>query len=450
MHSISRHEGSRYILKGRFRLRYVSVVVAVLILIVIGFRHEQTPRFYIFFGGSGFVAGVLGKRWFRESIERKMITVLVVCLSCTVLFGVAFLIVESSCFLCATKDEYRGSPEVFFPLVLDSEVSDSVNMAGSRVALLNEYGPTEIRRVIEKMSHYGWRSNLTLLLLALLLCSFTATIPIMTMNWELRTVNDKKLFISYSHDSEPHKQRVLDLAQQLRVDGIDVSLDRFVQSPPEGWPLWMLRQIDWADYVLCIFTERYHERCLGNQKPGEGKGVAWESTIMFNSLYGNPHFNTKFVPIVFDSGDEKWIVPPMHGFSHFRIQKLDLSAPGGYQDVYRLVTEQPMVTPAGIGTIHKLPPAKPRVTVKQTYSPSPSSPSIPIISIMQESELRKRLGELLPSMIDSIVADMEAESYVSGQNAPIAGRAIELVKFAKARSELDKLIKLYLEIISPK
>jgi hypothetical protein len=39
-----------------------------------------------------------------------------------------------------------------------------------------------------------------------------------------------KVFISYSHDSPGHCDWVLDLAQQLRRDGIDAELDQFHQS----------------------------------------------------------------------------------------------------------------------------------------------------------------------------------------------------------------------------
>lgn len=258
-----------------------------------------------------------------------------------------------------------------------------------------------------------------------------------------------KLFISYSHDSESHKQRVLDLAQQLRQDGIDVSLDRFVQSPPEGWPLWMLRQIDWADYVLCIFTERYNRRCLGEETPGEGKGVAWESTIMFNVLYGNPHFNSKFLPIFLDTHDERWIVDPMQGFSRFHIQSLELNVTGGYQNLYRLITGQPEVTPKGIGPIRKLAPAKYLSTVQQPVEPNTQQPLVVTKPNMDEIELRRRLSELLPSMFGTLVSDMAADQFILGSNAAPADRAIELVKFAKSKGQLNKLTNLYLELISP-
>ncbi len=171
---------------------------------------------------------------------------------------------------------------------------------------------------------------------------------------------------------------------------------------------------------------------------------------MFNILYGNSHFNSKFIPVVFDEQDKQWIVRPMQGFSRYSLKTLDVSSPGGYQDVYRSITKQPAVTPAGIGSIRNLPSAKPLAIVQQIDLPIQSSPPILTIPTMDESELRRRLGELLPAMFDSVSADMGAEGYVSGQSAPIISRAIELVKFAKARGELNKLINLYLEIISPK
>ena len=36
-----------------------------------------------------------------------------------------------------------------------------------------------------------------------------------------------KVFISYSHDSQEHKDRVLSLADRLRSDGIDCNIDQY-------------------------------------------------------------------------------------------------------------------------------------------------------------------------------------------------------------------------------
>ena len=49
-----------------------------------------------------------------------------------------------------------------------------------------------------------------------------------------------RVFISYSHVSDEHADRVLALADALRHGGLDVILDQYVHpAPDEGWPRWM-------------------------------------------------------------------------------------------------------------------------------------------------------------------------------------------------------------------
>ena len=79
-----------------------------------------------------------------------------------------------------------------------------------------------------------------------------------------------KVFISYSHDSSEHAARVLALADHFIQDGLDCILDQYEGNPPEGWPLWMDRQIEQADYVLMICTETYHNRVMGKEQAGVG------------------------------------------------------------------------------------------------------------------------------------------------------------------------------------
>lgn len=72
--------------------------------------------------------------------------------------------------------------------------------------------------------------------------------------------NSPKVFISYSHDSKEHKDRVLKLAQSLRKDGVNCNLDRYDTSPKKGWRRWMESQIKEATYVLVICTQTYCRR----------------------------------------------------------------------------------------------------------------------------------------------------------------------------------------------
>ena len=67
------------------------------------------------------------------------------------------------------------------------------------------------------------------------------------------------VFLSYSHDNEEHRTRVLSLSERLRRDGFDARLDRYVNgSPAQGWPRWMLDQLDDAVWVLVVCTETYY------------------------------------------------------------------------------------------------------------------------------------------------------------------------------------------------
>jgi hypothetical protein len=52
-----------------------------------------------------------------------------------------------------------------------------------------------------------------------------------------------RVFISYSHDSAAHKDRVWDLCERLRNDGIDCRIDQHEFSPAEGWPRWCRSQV---------------------------------------------------------------------------------------------------------------------------------------------------------------------------------------------------------------
>ncbi len=71
-----------------------------------------------------------------------------------------------------------------------------------------------------------------------------------------------EVFISYSHDSREHMERVLALSNRLRADGVDCHLDQYETSPPEGWPRWTVNQFEKADFVLVVCTEIYNRRFM--------------------------------------------------------------------------------------------------------------------------------------------------------------------------------------------
>jgi len=122
-----------------------------------------------------------------------------------------------------------------------------------------------------------------------------------------------KVFISYSWDSEEHKERVLQLANTLRTTvGIDADLDQYVRAvapftPQQGWENWMQEKIKCSEFVLIVCTETYTKRFEGNEEPGKGLGVSWEGTIIQQSLYQSQRNDTKFIPVVFTESDAQHI-----------------------------------------------------------------------------------------------------------------------------------------------
>ena len=161
------------------------------------------------------------------------------------------------------------------------------------------------------------------------------------------------VFISYSHDSEEHSERVLALANRLSEEGVDCVLDQYVTSPAEGWPKWMDRQLKKAEYVIIICTETYLNRVMGEETPGKGKGIKWESTLTYQYIYDSDSQNTRFIPVVFDPGDCQYIPTPLKGATTYCVNTQE-----GYDDLYRQLTDQPRVVKPIPGAMRKLPPEK--------------------------------------------------------------------------------------------
>src|SRR4051794_3346193 len=106
------------------------------------------------------------------------------------------------------------------------------------------------------------------------------------------------VFISYSHDSHEHVDRVLEISDRLRELGVDANLDQYEHQPPEGWAAWMQRQIETSEYVLMVCTKKYRERVEKRAALGEGLGATWEGQLIVNAIYDAQCLNGKFISIV--------------------------------------------------------------------------------------------------------------------------------------------------------
>lgn len=161
-----------------------------------------------------------------------------------------------------------------------------------------------------------------------------------------------RVFLSYSHDSPRHKARVLELSNRLRGEGVDCQIDAYHEAPPEGWPRWMLNQVEDADYVLVVCTESYERRFRGKEQPGKGKGAKWEGAVITQQLYDAELHNTRFIPVLLDASDEPHIPIVLRGTTLY-----DVTTEDGYLKLYRRITAQPEIdVPPIAETIRQMPP----------------------------------------------------------------------------------------------
>jgi len=126
------------------------------------------------------------------------------------------------------------------------------------------------------------------------------------------------VFISYSHDSAEHRDLVLSLSERLRQDGFDAQIDQYVNgTPTEGWPRWMLDQLDRAAFVLVVCTETYYRRFRGHEEQNLGKGVNWEGALITQLIYDSRSRTSKFVPLLCDAAHADFIPEPLRGDTHY-------------------------------------------------------------------------------------------------------------------------------------
>ncbi len=148
-----------------------------------------------------------------------------------------------------------------------------------------------------------------------------------------------KVFLSYSHDSAQHKDWVRQLAERLRHDGVDVTLDQWDLRPGDDVTSFMELALSSCNYVLIVCTEQYVEKA--NTLKG---GVGYERMIITSEIAVDLKSH-KFIPLIRNTGQEavpRFLGPKLH--LDFRTGDFDLDP---YDELLRTLLGQPK---------HKKPP----------------------------------------------------------------------------------------------
>ena len=116
-----------------------------------------------------------------------------------------------------------------------------------------------------------------------------------------------RVFISYSHDSQLHKDWVLNIATRLVANGVDVILDQWDLSLGSNLPKFIENGLTEADRILAVCTENYVSKA--NQIEG---GVGYEKMILTAQLFEDLSTDL-IVPVVCSPSASKLVPTFLNG-----------------------------------------------------------------------------------------------------------------------------------------
>jgi DNA-binding winged helix-turn-helix (wHTH) protein len=147
-----------------------------------------------------------------------------------------------------------------------------------------------------------------------------------------------RAFISYSWDSDEHKQWVCGLATKLRHDGVDVMLDQWGVAPGDQLPEFMEHSLRENDFVLVVCTPEYKRK--SDARIG---GVGYEGHIITAELF-TARNNRKFIPILhhgnWEEASPSWLIGKYY-IDLYRVDRFE----AGYQDLLVTLHGQRMKAP---------------------------------------------------------------------------------------------------------
>ncbi len=165
-----------------------------------------------------------------------------------------------------------------------------------------------------------------------------------------------KVFVSYTHDSEEHREAVLAFADFLVRQGIDVVLDRWAADHRRDWQAWMSRSIIESDHVLVIASEGYQRMGDGNGPNHLNLGGQAEAALLRDRLQGDrAAWTAKILPVLLP-GHGRHEIPDFLQPNAADWYEVRANTPEGAESLLRVLTRQPRDLPPALGPRLVLPP----------------------------------------------------------------------------------------------
>lgn len=149
----------------------------------------------------------------------------------------------------------------------------------------------------------------------------------------------KRVFLSYSHDSDTHKDWVLELATFLLSNGIDVILDQWDVEYGDDLAAFMEKAVTTSDRVIIICTDEYVRKA----NAGIG-GVGYEKTICTAEMLRDYSNRRRFIPVVRNVASEQKL-PTYFGAALYSDLSNGQDNANSRADLVRAIYEVPRTKP---------------------------------------------------------------------------------------------------------
>lgn len=165
-----------------------------------------------------------------------------------------------------------------------------------------------------------------------------------------------RVFFSYAHESDEHRNQVLALAHFLTSQGIVVDLDQWAGPDRQDWGAWALRHIETADFVVVVASPDMRTAGDGHAAGTVRRGLQYEMAAVRDLLQKDrPTWIRKLLPVVLPGRtvDDIPLFMQPYAADHYTLETID---DAGTEYLMRALTRQPRDLAPPLGAIPHLPP----------------------------------------------------------------------------------------------
>jgi len=133
----------------------------------------------------------------------------------------------------------------------------------------------------------------------------------------------------------------------------------------------MTRQLQEADFILCVASSTYKRRFQDQEQADIGLGVGWEAGLIRRLLYTKKLHNKRIFPIFFQSSNKEHIPLELQGYDFY-----DLSKASSYESLLRKILNRPEFIEPNSGQAPELPSQSTAPLFSRPEISTPESPKV--------------------------------------------------------------------------